>query len=439
MTDTAQRGTRTRRFTLPSLRWWMFGFFVLVMIINYLDRSSLSIAMPLIGKEFHLTPGVEGLLLSSFGWTYTLMQLPGGWLVDKIKPRKIVTGSLVGWGIAEALTGVATGVMALFGMRMLLGVFEGPVQNGANTSLTRWLRRSERARGSTLVDGGGPLGTAIGGLLVTGLIIALGTWRLAFGVVGAITVLIGVIAWLFMRDNPASHPLIRDEEREYLAAIDTEAAPVAKRTAADYLRSRSTWLLLSAFFGYDAVVYGLLTWAPSYVSRQQHASTALIGTWTFVIFGVGFIGEIFAGQLADRLIRAGAKPNRVLRWMLGFAGLGVAVAILLVNVAPTPVVALLLISAANFFLRWGGLYWSVPARIAHPSDVGKISGAMNFSGNVAGIIMPILIGFIVQATSSFVVVFIIFAIAGVIMALSSVGINYGDSSEAPAPAALTEA
>jgi len=129
----------------------------------------------------------------------------------------------------------------------------------------------------------------------------------------------------------------------------------------------------------------------------------------------------------------------VLRWMLGFAGLGVAVAILLVNVAPTPVVALLLISAANFFLRWGGLYWSVPARIAHPSDVGKISGAMNFSGNVAGIIMPILIGFIVQATSSFVVVFIIFAIAGVIMALSSVGINYGDSSEAPAPAALTEA
>ncbi|KHL03535.1 MFS transporter [Sinomonas humi] len=438
MTETAQRGTKTRRFTLPSLRWWMFGFFVLVMVINYIDRASLSIAMPLIGKEFHLTPAVEGLLLSAFGWTYTLMQLPGGWLVDKIKPRKIVTGSLIGWGIAEALTGLATGVTALFGMRMLLGVFEGPVQNGANTSLTRWLRRSERARGSTLVDGGGPLGTALGGLLITGLIIGLGTWRLAFGVVGLITVLIGVIAWLFMRDNPAAHPLIRDKEREYLAAIDTEVAPAEKRTAADYLRSRSTWLLLAAFFGYDAVVYGLLTWAPSYVSQQQHVSTALIGAWTFVIFGVGFVGEIFAGQLADRLIRRGAKPNRVLRWMLGIAGFGVAVAILLVNVVGSPIAALILISAANFFLRWGGLYWAVPARIAHPGDVGKISGAMNFSGNVAGILMPILIGLIVQATSSFAVVFVVFAVAGVIMALSSIGIHYGDSPEVPAPATLAE-
>lgn len=416
----------------------MFGFFVLVMVINYLDRSSLSIAMPLISKEFEISPAVQGLLLSSFGWTYTLMQLPGGWLVDKFKPRKIVTTSLVGWGIAEGLTGLATGVAGLFGMRMLLGIFEGPVQNGANTSLIRWLRRSERARGSTIVDGGGPLGAAIGGLVVTGLIIALGSWRLAFGVVGLITVLIGVMAWLFMRDNPASHPFITDKERDYLATVDAEAAEAPRRTAADYLRSRSTWLLFAAFFGYDAVVYGLLTWAPSYVSQQQHASTALVGTWTFVIFGVGFVGELFAGQLADRLMQKGVKPNRVLRWMLGIAGFGVAVAILLVNVVGSPVVALLLISAANFFLRWGGLYWAVPARIAHPGDVGKISGAMNFSGNVAGILMPILIGLIVQATSSFAVVFIVFAIAGVIMALSSIGIHYGDAPEVPVPATIAE-
>jgi ACS family D-galactonate transporter-like MFS transporter len=130
----------------------MFGFFVLIMIINYIDRSSLSIAMPLISKDLHLNAAVTGVILSSFGWTYALMQLPGGWLVDKLKPRKVVTGSLLGWGIVEALTGLAGGVASLVGMRMLLGVFEGPVQNGANTSLTRWLREHERARGSTLVD-----------------------------------------------------------------------------------------------------------------------------------------------------------------------------------------------------------------------------------------------------------------------------------------------
>jgi ACS family D-galactonate transporter-like MFS transporter len=408
----------------------MFGFFVLIMIINYIDRASLSIALPLISKEFNITPVIEGLLLSSFGWTYTIMQLPGGWLVDKLKPRRIVTASLIGWGIVEGLTGLATGVAALFGARMILGVFEAPVQNGANTSLTRWLRRSERGRGSTLVDGGGPLGTALGGVLVTALIIGLGTWRLAFGVVGLITVAIGVVAWLFMRDNPATHPLMNDKEREYLSVVETEENPVASRPLRDYFRSRSMWLLLAAFFGYDAIIFGLLTWAPTYVSQEQHVSFAVTGVLTFVIFGSGFLGEVFAGQFADRVIRRGAKPNTVMRWMLLIAGIGVVIAILLVNTVTTVTAAIVLISVANFFLRWGGLFWSVPARIAAPGDVGKITGAMNFSGNIAGIITPILIGIIFQQTSSFAGVFVMFAIAGALMAVAAVGIHYGASKEA---------
>ena len=106
------------------------------------------------------------------------------------------------------------------------------------------------------------------------------------------------------------------------------------------------------------------------------------------------------------------------------AGLGVAIAIILVNTVSTPAVAILLISLANFFLRWGGLYWCVPARLASPQHVGQLSGAMNFSGNVAGIITPILVGAIVQSTGSFVGVFIMFAAAGLLMAAGSLAINY---------------
>ncbi|WP_245632946.1 MFS transporter [Alicyclobacillus kakegawensis] len=413
-------------FSVPGLRWWMFVFFILVMIINYVDRSSLSIAMPLISKDLHISPVTEGLILSSFGWTYALMQLPGGWLVDRLKPRKIVASSLIGWGIIEGITGLANGVSALIGMRMLLGIFEGPVQNGANTSLIRWLRKNERARGSTLVDGGGPLGTAIGGVLVTGLIIWLGTWRLGFAAVGLLTVLIGVLAWVFMRDNPADHPLITEEEVKYLQQVDVEneTEEVISGSAIKYFTRLSPWMLLLAFFGYDAVLYGLLTWAPSYVSKVQHVSFAMTGIWTFVIFGAGFVGELFAGQVADRLIRSGASVNVVMKSMLGFAGLGVAGAILLVNHVTTATVAILLISLANFFLRWGGLYWSVPARLAAKQHVGQLTGAMNFSGNVAGILVPILVGWIVQTSGSFLGVFVMFAIAGLLMAVSSIAINY---------------
>jgi MFS transporter, ACS family, D-galactonate transporter len=411
---------------ISNLRWWMFGFFIIVMIINYIDRSSLSIAMPLISKDLHLDAATTGIILSSFGWTYALMQIPGGWLVDKVGPRKVVSGSLFGWGIAEALTGLATGVASLIGMRMFLGVCEGPVQNGANASLTRWLRKHEHARGSTLVDSGGPLGTALGGLLVTGLIVWLGTWRLAFAAVGLITVLIGLLAWFFMRDNPATHPLITRAEAEYLEKADTEDSPrdEAQGSVLRYFRFSSPWLLLLAFFGYDAGVFGLLTWAPTYVSKEQHVSFSMTGVWTFVIFGAGFLGELFAGQVADRWMRSGASANLVLRSLLGFAGIGVSVAIILVNQVSTTWEAILLISLANFFLRWGGLYWAVPARLASKNHVGQLSGAMNFSGNVAGIISPILIGWIVQATGSFSGVFIMFAVAGLVMAGSSMAIDY---------------
>ncbi|MGV3488166.1 MAG: MFS transporter [Tuberibacillus sp.] len=416
------------RFTVPGLRWWMFGFFILVMIINYIDRSSISIAMPLISKELHLSSVTIGIILSSFSWTYALMQLPGGFLVDKLKPRKVVAGSLIGWGIAEALTGLAHGVATLIGMRMFLGVFEGPVQNGANTSLLRWLRKHERSRGSTLVDGGGPLGTAFGGLFVTALIIWLGSWRLAFGVIGFITVLIGVVAYLFMRDNPADHPMITEEEKEYLAQIEVEdedeVDKKAKGFAGKYFLHFSPWMLLLAFFGYDTVLFGLLTWAPTYISQEQHVSIGMTGIWTFVIFGAGFIGELFAGQLADLLMRKGVSANIVLRSMLGFAGLGVAGAIILVSHVSTTSSAILLISLANFFLRWGGLYWSVPARLAAKNHVGQLTGAMNFSGNVAGIIIPILIGWIVETTESYAGVFGTFAVAGLLMAVSSIAINY---------------
>lgn len=424
---TQQPLQKQSRFTLPGLRWWMFSFFILVMIINYMDRSSLSIAMPLISKELHISPVTIGIILSSFSWTYCLMQLPGGWFVDKLKPRKVVTTSLVGWGIAEALTGIASGVASLVGMRMLLGVFEGPVQNGANSSLIRWLRKHEHARGSTLIDSGGPLGAALGGLVVTGLIVWLDSWRFAFAVVGAITVLIGVMAWLFMRDNPADHPLITEEEKEYLARGETEdheEGDYQKGSVMKYFKYVSPWMLLIAFLGYDVVVFGLLTWAPTYLSQAQHISVSMTGFWTFLIFGCGFVGEVFSGQLADFFLKKGASPNSVLRTMLGFAGFACAVAIISVSHVSTATTAIALISISNFFLRWGGLFWSVPARIAAKEHVGRLSGAMNFSGNVGGLIIPILVGYIVQATGGYSGVFVTFAIAGALMAIGSIGINY---------------
>ena len=238
----------------------MLTFFIVVMIFNYVDRASLSISLPLMMKEMGFNAIVSGIVLSAFFWSYTFMQIPGGWLVDKLGSRKIVSTSIIGWGIVEAITSLASSTGILIVLRVLLGVLEGPVQVGMNTSMTKWLRREERGRGSTLIDGGGPLGVAVGGFLVTWLTISLGSWRFAFVALGIITIFIGLLAFLFMRNDPRVHPLISDEEREHLEKQNSQPEEVQKRSVSvvQYFVRLPSMMLLLAFTAYDAVQYGLL-------------------------------------------------------------------------------------------------------------------------------------------------------------------------------------
>jgi MFS transporter, ACS family, D-galactonate transporter len=428
-----------RRIGIPNLRWWMLSFFILVMIFNYVDRASISIALPLIMKDLGFKAIVSGIVLSAFFWSYTFMQMPGGWLVDKLGPRKIVSTSIIGWGVAEAITGLASSTGALIFLRVLLGTLEGPVQVGMNTSMTKWLRREERGRGSTLIDGGGPLGIAVGGFLVTWLIICLGTWRFAFLALGIMTVFIGILAACFMRDDPRTHPLIGDEEIEHLekqssrpeesktpsfGSASTTAKEAPSVSLVQYFTRLPSLMLLLAFAAYDVVQYGLLTWAPFFVGQVRHVSFGMTGFWTVIIFGSGFLGEVVAGQLADRWRKTESRVNLVMRTLLGIAGLLVAVAVIFVNYVESAVAAGILLSITNFFLRWGGLYWSVPPMLAEEGHVGRLSGAMNFAGNVAGIAIPLVVGWIFTVTNSFSGVFLLFGICGLVMAGASVVLDY---------------
>jgi len=172
------------------------------------------------------------------------------------------------------------------------------------------------------------------------------------------------------------------------------------------------------------VQYGLLTWAPFFVGQVRHVSFGMTGFWTVIIFGSGFLGELVAGQLADRWRKSGSHINLVMRTLLGVAGILVALAVIFVNYVESAVATGILLSITNFFLRWGGLYWSVPPMLAEEGHVGILSGAMNFAGNAAGIAIPILVGWIFTVTNSFSGVFVLFGLCGVVMAAASVLVDY---------------
>ena len=211
------------------VRWKIFLAILFLMAVNYIDRASLSVAMPIIAKEFELTPTMQGLLLSSFFWTYALMQIPSGMLADRFKPRAVIAASTILWGFFQAIAAGSTSFVTLLMTRLGLGASEAPLYPAGAKLNAMWMTSNERGRGATLLDGGAPLGAALGSILIAWLIVSLGSWRLAFVVAGVGTIAIGIWCWYYIRNTPQEHPDVNDAEAEYIEAShraeDAKSAP----------------------------------------------------------------------------------------------------------------------------------------------------------------------------------------------------------------------
>jgi MFS transporter, ACS family, D-galactonate transporter len=207
--DTAKR---------TSVRWLIFVLLLVLLTVDYIDRASISVAIPIIGKQFSLSPFVQGIILSSFFWSYTLMQIPGGWLSDRFKARKIITVASLLWGVFEILTALAFSAVWIVLMRLGLGVSEAPLELAGTQANVSWLPRNERGRAASLMDSGAALGSGLGGLVIGGLIAWLGSWQWAFVITGIGTLIMAGIAFWFIRDSPRQHPMVNGAEVAYIEA-----------------------------------------------------------------------------------------------------------------------------------------------------------------------------------------------------------------------------
>jgi ACS family D-galactonate transporter-like MFS transporter len=424
--DGSPAGATGRR---SRVRWKIFTLLLTLVALNYVDRGSISVALPLITKELHISKEATGIALSAFFWSYALMQIPGGWLVDKLKPRIMVAASVTGWGIAQTLTAGASSLGGLMSFRLLLGAAEAPIYPAGGKLNAQWMTPAERGRGAVLLDGGAPLGAAIGGIAISWLIALTGGWRLAFVIAGVATVVIGLLAAWYIRNSPREHPGANAAEIDHIEAAhakeDADSPEPGQRVSLlRYARFRSFWAMCLGWCGFNGVFYGLLTWGPLYLSETKHFNIQTIGYSTLVIYGAGFVGELVGGYLADWWRSKGATPNLVLRTMLGGAGVFVVLALLGVTFVPNAPVAVALLAVVLFFLRWAGVYWSVPSILAGRANAGIVGGAMNLGGNVAGILSPIVVGFIVGATGSYTGALLFFVGSGVLFTVCNVVLDY---------------
>ncbi len=403
------------------VRWRIFAVVFALVVINLIDRTALSIAMPTIAREFDLSPTMQGVILSSFFWTYALLQVPGGWLIDRYGPRRLMAGATIAWGLFQSLAAVATGGLSLLLTRLGLGAAEAPLFPAGAKLNAIWLSPQERGRGAVLMDSGSPLGAAFGGVIISFLILALDSWRLAFLAAGLGTIALGALAWRTLRDDPATHPQVNAAE---LSAIRTvpegqraaEAPPrIAARSLAGLMLGRMAWAMIN---------FGLLTWGPSYLAQARGFDLKQMGSATFVIFLAGMTGSLFAGFTADALFARGWSRAVVYRGMLGVSGVAIFATFVALPQVANPVGAVALLSVTLFFLYWGSLYWSLPPLLAPKDKVGLVGGIMNFAGSASGIAVPILTGLILQATGAYLAVLMFFAACALVYVVGTMLIAY---------------
>lgn len=407
---------------MTNTRWLIIWLAFAGLAINYLDRASLSVALPFMSVDFKLSATQQGFAFAAFFWSYDVCQLAAGWYVDKVGPRKSFSLAALWWSVFTMLTSAVHGFWSLIGVRALLGIGESPAASTSAKVVATWFPTRERGFATSIWDSGSRVGAVISLPIVTG-IVAVFHWRAVFIIIGGFGILWALAWWRFYR-SPEEHPRVNEAERSYImeggarnSETDDEAATKMKWIS--LFRYRKILVMMFGFFCLNACIYFFITFFPSYLIKERGFSLLKLG-WYGAIPGVCAVlcAWIF-GRLSDRMIANGASVSIVRKACIVGGLFGGSVIMFATFVSQAwMAVALLSISYSSLSVAGMGI-WSLPADIAPSSQqVGSIGGMQNFASNLAGIFTPIMVGVLVDATGSYRAPLLVIGVVAVIGALN---------------------
>jgi MFS family permease len=367
-------------------RWTLVALISTASFINYLDRGSLAVAMPVISKELNLDPIAQGAALSAFFWTYTAMQIPMGRIVDRYNIKIVYAVSFAVWSLAAAATGLATSLTTLIVARIFLGIGESVYLPGGLKVLSLHFRSEETAWPAGLFDLGTKVGLAIGTAVDVWLLVHYG-WRSLFFRTGLFG-LLWLIPWLMF--YPSARGTVTSEKRTDWMAL---------------FRSRALFGICLGFFCWDYFWYFLISWLPTYLNTVRHLSMpkiALFGGLPFLIFAGA---EAVGGWTASTIIRRGASLSFVTKAFIT-AGFAIGLLIIPAALAETPAASVAFLLASSLAGIGCGSLIAIPKICAREHEVALWVGIMNCAGNVGGVIAPLVTGVVVQRTGSYVPAFL---------------------------------
>jgi len=369
----------------------IIGVLSLGMVIAYVSRSALAVplALPEFIRSFHLSNTDRGVLNSAFFWTYAALQVPAGWVVDRYGVKFPYFLGFTLWCLASASTALTRSIPQLIMVQVLLGVGQAVVPPASY----RWIRyhfvEKERGLAIGLYMTGTKIGPAIGAPL-TAWLIGMYDWRVAFVLIG-VGGLVWLAPWLLLVKND-------DRQLEQADVKKVGAKPIPFRRI---MASPVTWGTIIASFCYMYFVYFCMTWMPAYFIERRHLSLGKMGLYAFFSFGGMAIMATLAGWAADRLIGRGHNPVTVRKWFT-IAGFAVACTELIGARASSLETALVfaVVSLSGLGLATAN-YWAITQTLIPGAAIGRITGVQNCACSLAGIVAPILTGWLLQKTGTY--------------------------------------
>ena len=391
-----KRATRTRFVILALL--------AVGTMINYLDRTVLGIAAPSMTKELGIGAAVMGVVFSAFSWSYAVAQIPGGIFLDRFGSRVTYFLALAFWSIFTMMQAYAIGLKSLLFFRLGLGLSEAPCFPTNGRVVGVWFPQQERARATAIYTVGEYLGLACFAPGLFWLMSSFG-WRAPFVVVGIVGLVFAVVWWAIYRE-PSESKSVNQAELDHIAAggglipPETQAVPFSWSNVRRLLSYRQiVGASIGQFAGNTTLVF-FLTWFPTYLATERHMGWIKVGFFAVMPFLAAAIGVSFGGWLSDQLLKRTGSAN-IARKLPIIGGLLLASTIIAANFVATDTVVIAILSVAFFGQGMVGLGWTLISDVAPKKLMGLTGGLFNFCSNLAGIITPLVVGFIVASTGSF--------------------------------------
>ena len=384
-------------------RWSICALLFFATTINYVDRQVLGILAPVLQKEIGWTEIEYGYIVAAFTGAYAIGLLFVGRFIDTVGTRIGYAASMVIWSIAAAGHALVRTVFGFGVARFSLGLGESGNFPAAIKATAEWFPKKERALATGLFNSGANAGAVVAPLVVPWITLTWG-WREAFIFTGLIG-FIWLLFWWWLYEIPEKHKRVTPGERDFIRSDPGEVTS-GKVPWFALLKYRQVWAFIAAKFLTDPIWWFYVYWLPKFLNQRYDLDLAHLGLPLVVIYTMTSIGSIGGGWLSSRLISMGWSVNRARKTVMFVCALLIVPIIFVLAVSQWWAVALLGLATAAH-QGWSANLFTTVSDMFPRRALGSIVGLGGMAGSIGGMLIATAIGFILQFTGSYLIVFVI--------------------------------